>query len=72
MLMENKQQEKKKKKKRPDPRPGKPTRFQTRFSGSGWISDRETRFLSDRVSGHCKPDPNRPNISPSKNNARSR
>ena len=73
MLMENKQQQRERKKKKkkkkipnlwPDPRPGKPTRFQTRFFGSGRVSDRQTRFLSGRVSGHSKPDPNQPNISP--------
>ena len=54
MLMESKQQQKKK---MPNPRPEKPTRFQTRFSRSGRVSDSQTRFLLGRVSGHSKPDP---------------
>ena len=62
MPMENKRQQTQKKKKK-NPRPGKPTRFQTLFFGSGRVSDRQTRFLSGRVSGHSKPDPTQPNIS---------
>ena len=55
---------KKKKKKRSHPRPEKLTQLQTRLFGSSQVSGSQTRFLSSRVSGHNKPDPIRPNISP--------
>ena len=50
----------KKKKKNSNPRLEKPTRF----FGSGQVLGCQTRILSGRVSGHSKPNPTRPNISP--------
>ena len=51
-------------KKKSNPRPGKPTKLQTRFSRSGQVLGSQTRFQSSRVSGHSKLNPTRPNISP--------
>ena len=59
----------KKRKKKYNPRPGKPIQLQTQFFESGRVSGNQTRFLLGRVSGHSKPDPTRPNISPTQGDA---